>query len=103
MTDELTRDWFARQLNTQFQIERQGASTVTLDLVEASPLRISGGFQSFSIVFRGPADTFLPQATYTLHHDTIAPFELFIVPIGQDAHGFRYEAVFNLLHSEDMA
>jgi len=103
MLDELTRDMFARQLNTQFRVERQDAGAVTLDLVEASAVRSVPGSESFSIVFRGPADAFLPQAIYRMHHDEIGTFELFIVPIRQDAHGFYYEAVFNRMRQEGQA
>lgn len=99
MSNELTRDTFAQQLNTQFNLESSGG-TVALELVEASAVRLSGGFKSFSIVFRGPADVFLPQAIYPFHHDAIGAFDLFIVPIRQDAQGFYYEVVFNRMRQE---
>jgi len=103
MLDELTHDMFASQLNTQFRVERQDGGTVTLDLVEASEVRSMHGSESFSIVFRGPAGAFLPQGIYQFHHDEIGAFDLFIVPIRQDAHGFYYEAVFNRMRQEGQA
>jgi hypothetical protein len=103
MTDELTRDMFALQLNTQFRVERQDAGAVLLDLVEASAVRSVPGTESFSIVFRGPAGAFLPQAIYQFHHNELGAFDLFIVPICQDARGFYYEAVFNRIGQEGQA
>lgn len=87
MSDELTRDAFARQLDTQFRVERQDGGTVTLDLVEASEVRLMPGSESFSIVFRGP----------------LGAFDLFIVPIRRDDPGFYYQAVFNRMCQEGQA
>jgi len=103
MIDELTRDDFARQLNTPFGAELQDRGTIRLDLIEVSPVRSMGGSEAFSIVFRGPAGAFLPQASYQFRHDELGAFELFIVPIRQDAHGFYYEAIFNRLRQEGSA
>ena len=49
----------------------------------------------FSIVFRGPREPVLPQRIYTFRHEKLGSFELFIVPIGPDDEGMRYEAVFS--------
>jgi hypothetical protein len=103
MLNELTRDMFARQLNTQFRVELQDSGTITLDLVEASEVRLVTGSESFSIVFRGPLGAFLPQAIHRFNHDELGAFDLFIVPIRQDAHGFYYEAVFNRMRQEGQA
>jgi hypothetical protein len=54
----------------------------------------SGRRQPFSIVFRGPGDVLLPQRTYRMEHAEIGSFDLFIVPIGPDEEGLRYEAIF---------
>ena len=48
----------------------------------------------FALVFRGPAGDVLPQGTYHVEHDALGAFDLFLVPIGADADGVRYEAVF---------
>jgi hypothetical protein len=37
----------------------------------------------------------LPQRVYTLEHDSMGAFELFLVPVARDEKSFRYEAVFN--------
>jgi hypothetical protein len=50
---------------------------------------------SFSLYFRGPAEPFLPQATYAFENDTVGgPHHIFVVPTARDAEGYRYEAVF---------
>ena len=91
---------FARQLHSHFQVERHGASPVSLELVEAGDVVFSGPTETFSILFRGPPDVFLPQATYQLEHDSIGFFDLFTVPIRAEPDGTYYEAIFNRLRSE---
>jgi hypothetical protein len=102
MLDDLARETFVRQLNTQFQVETHGGS-LALELVEASDARSAPGYEAFSLVFRGPGDAFLRQAMYHFHHAAIGAFELFIVPIRQDAHSLYYEAVFNRPLKESQA
>jgi hypothetical protein len=50
--------------------------------------------RQFSLVFRGPAAPVLPQRTYVLAHAELGELQLFLVPIGADAEGMRYEAAF---------
>jgi hypothetical protein len=50
---------------------------------------------AFSALFRGPIRPVLPQRIYRLTNETLGTLELFLVPIGPDADGMRYEAVFN--------
>jgi hypothetical protein len=50
--------------------------------------------EQFSLVFREPSGVVLPQMIYRVEHDELGAFELFLVPIGPDAEGMRYEAVF---------
>lgn len=50
----------------------------------------------FTLYFRGPHQPALPQQMYVFEHPEIELTEpIFIVPIGQDASGRLYEAVFN--------
>ncbi len=48
---------------------------------------------SFRLEFVGPGEPVLPQATYSLTSGE-ATQDIFIVPVGRDAAGVRYEAVF---------
>jgi len=49
----------------------------------------------FSLVFRGPLSPVLPQRIWPLEHAALGRLEIFLVPIGPDPEGMRYEAVFN--------
>ena len=51
--------------------------------------------EPFVVVLRGPATPLLPQATYTISHPRLGPLDVFLVPVGVDAAGARYEAMFN--------
>lgn len=48
----------------------------------------------FSLIFHAAANAVIPQAIYRVENANMDPFELFLVPIGPDARGMRYEAVF---------
>jgi hypothetical protein len=48
----------------------------------------------FSVVFRGAMPPLLPQGSYQLSQPDVGEFELFLVPIGPDSEGMRYEAAF---------
>ena len=48
----------------------------------------------FSLQFRVPAPDRFEQKIYTLKHPVIEKFELFLVPIGREADGYRCEAIF---------
>lgn len=54
------------------------------------------GFRKpFALHFSSPRrDAYLPQRVYCLENAAAGVFEIFIVPLGPDAHGMRYEAIF---------
>lgn len=72
-----------------------GGEPISLELSAVNPIpgspRPGGGF---SLMFRGPRETPLPQATYRLT-GTSGVHDIFIVPVAADATGRVYEAVFN--------
>ena len=72
---------------------REGMSLALLDVYRPSGPP-SGGRQLFSLAFRGPRQPVLPQQVYTLTNETLGRLEIFLVPIGPDGAGLRYEAVF---------
>ena len=47
----------------------------------------------FSLLFHAPAGTDAPQQTFALRHAELGELELFMVPLGPDELGARYEAV----------
>jgi hypothetical protein len=100
MIENLTRESFLPHLNTAFQIG-PGSGVLTLELIEVSELRGSRHNEVFSLVFRGPTTTFVPQAMYRFTHPALDELALFIVPIGRDEEGLYYEAVFNRLRRKE--
>lgn len=98
MAAELTEAEFSKHLNTKF---RAGLDAEPIDLeltlVKGYTARPGDqeGLERFSVFFTGPAKPFLPQRTYSLSHDAMGTFDIFLVPIKPDGEGARYEAVFN--------
>ena len=95
MEASLTHEQFSKNINTKFQVQLDENTSVDLDLAEVSELKLHPKQEEFAVVFRGPLDKYLGQGGHLLTHDQMGEFELFIVPIRQDAQGFYYEAVFN--------
>jgi hypothetical protein len=89
---------FAPHLGETFRIQAEDSPWTEVTLIEATALgqdMASEGLRPpFSIVFRGSRDRVLPQRTYRVKHEAIGEFDLFLVPIGPDREGMRYEAVF---------
>lgn len=97
MLEKLTHESFAAELGSEFRLPIAGRGSLLLTLAEATALgsaRPGGPRSPFSLVFRGPPAPVLPQRTYRLEHDRLGALEIFIVPIGPDALGMRYEAIF---------
>jgi hypothetical protein len=95
--EEFSRDKFVKHLNGEFQIFITADKASTAELIEVTESRERFGGESFSIVFLAPADAPLEQQIYTVKHQEMGTFELFLVPVGRDDKGVKYEAVFNLL------
>jgi hypothetical protein len=89
-------DDFLGCLNQPFTLDLNG-STYPLELISVDRLVDSatvGERVAFSIVFRGDSEINLEQQIYRISQDTLGDMDLFIVPIGPDDKGMRYEAVF---------
>ena len=100
MLDQLTVATFAEQLGKTFRLEREDRPPLDLVLAEARNLSarsspLAARREPFSLLFRGPAAPILPQRIYALENETLGRLEIFLVPIGADADGVQYEAVFN--------
>jgi hypothetical protein len=48
----------------------------------------------FRILFIGNSTPILPQRIYRLVHEQMGTVDIFIVPLGPDERGMRYEAIF---------
>jgi hypothetical protein len=97
MAVQLTEAEFSKHVNTKFRVAVE--PPVELELTEVKGYLSKAGEQTgmerFSAFFRGPGDRYLQQKIYSLEHEQMGAFELFLVPVSQDQDGFRYEAVFN--------
>lgn len=97
MEASLTHEAFAQHVNTNFQVQIDENTSVQLDLIQVSELKLYPHQEEFALLFRGPTDMFLGQGGRYFSHEAMGQFELFIVPVRQDGQGFYYEAVFNRL------
>jgi hypothetical protein len=99
MSELPTAEDFSQHVGTKFGVrveaprplELELTSVKTYDPLPADERRL----ERFSLYFLGPPDMMLQQGTYPLVHPSIGEHLLFIVPIGRDDEGFRYEVVFN--------
>lgn len=96
MLEKLTAGDFEKHLNQTFVIHPSDVESIETQLVGVTDLGeiAPKGRRAFSLVFRGPREPALPQRIYAIGHETMGRMEIFIVPIGPDAEGMRYEAVF---------
>jgi len=96
MTNELSLALFSEHVEESFAFAHPALAGLSLQLVAVTALPDHGGpRQPFSITFRGPQAPLLPQRTYRLEHGTLGALDVFIVPVGREAGGVGYEAVFN--------
>lgn len=87
---------FAPHLGERFLLSGvDGPVPLTLAAVDALPASTGAGRdEPFALVFRGPRHP-VPQEIHRVEHPELGRFDLFLVPIGPDALGNRYEAVFS--------
>ena len=71
----------------------RGDDPVEVALILES-VEIHGDPRPFSLCFLGPGAAPLEQSMYPLAHESLGEADIFLVPIGADAEGRRYEAVF---------
>jgi hypothetical protein len=97
----ITFDMFEGRVGESFELSVADGPAMRTELVEAVETTEPGGTgpagqhrTQFSLVFRGPLEPALPQATYGLEHAELGHLDLFLVPIGPDGAGMRYQAVF---------
>jgi uncharacterized protein DUF6916 len=96
---------FAGRVGELFRVVIDDTTTLATRLIEVTPAppvpgtdggaTRAGRRAPFSLVFRSPPGATLPQRIYRLQHDRLGALDLFLVPIGPDEEGMRYEAVFS--------
>jgi len=98
MLENLTANSFSDFVNDTFTVYFDPSIPSDLELIEVSEINtssITDGREPFSIVFRGAMDCVWSQGIYKIAHQKLEEIQLFLVPIGPDEKGMRYEAVFN--------
>lgn len=100
MSDRLDVAEFQQRLGQEFRLDLGGGNELRLELATVRDLGRradpSGELSTYALVFRSPGERrHAPQGTYRLTHAGLGTLEIFLVPIGPDPVGMRYEAVFN--------
>ena len=95
---KISFEQFEPCLNQPFGITPEDHEPLSLELIVVEK---RGQFdpdfadrQAFSLIFRGPLEPALPQQIWPMEHDILGKLDIFLVPIGPDKKGMRYEAVF---------
>ena len=99
---ELTLERLRPFVGSTFEVALPEPWNLHFVLAEASPLAAMAAMAAppgairapFRLIFRGPASPIHPQSILPLEHETLGRIEIFLVPIGPDAAGMRYEAIF---------
>jgi hypothetical protein len=89
---------FRSYLNTVLNIRFEEGLTLPAELIGITELENINKLQRqpFSILFRtGQKDGFYSQAIYTIEHPLKGDLQIFLVPLGPDGRGMKYEAVFS--------
>jgi hypothetical protein len=102
MLDQFTQATFEPLVGKRFRLQVSAGTGVEVELIEALRLPAYPGRhgqpprrEPFTLTFRGPREIILPQRIYPLEQEALGTVEVFLVPIGPDDAGQRYEAVFN--------
>ena len=96
MLDQLTVDDFRPHVGSPFAVGDDGQDRL-LELTAAKESRAHAGAMraGFSLLFRGARASMLPQGVHRILHPTLGAMDIFLVPVGPDAQGMQYEAIFN--------
>ena len=95
MLDLLHYEDFVPHVNSTFTAQANNASTVELELLSVEEKSPSPRQEQFILTFRAPLTAPAQQQIFNLHHEQLGSGSMFLVPIGKDATGILYEAVFN--------
>ncbi len=98
MLEKLTIEDFKPYLNQSFPIQFTPEVTLPATLISATNWGSESDKyrQPFTLEFRtAQKNEYYLQGTFVLEHPTAGAFPIFMVPIGQDAQGMLYEAVFS--------
>jgi hypothetical protein len=95
MAEGFTLEMFAPHVGSKFLMHYGNSQTMELELASATDLGSSARHVQFSLIFLGPENAPIEQMIYPLDHPALGTMDLFLVPVGKDQDGVRYEAVIN--------
>ncbi len=91
----LTTATFAPLQGDRFRVVPGDSPEFDLELADVVDAGHEGARRrQFSLLFRGGPDPPLGQRIYRVEHDELGALDIFLVPLGPDGVGQRYEAVF---------
>jgi hypothetical protein len=96
--NEITVTDFKELLNKSFEILFDSESMLEAELIEVLELKNSQMInrEPFSLTFRtSQKNEYYQQGNYLIKYKNKLEMPLFMVPIGPDAKGMRYEAIFS--------
>jgi hypothetical protein len=91
---EATADDFLPHLGSSFAVTGTDQPPFELSLELVQTQGTAAGGRPFSLLFRGGPNPPVPQAIWRLDNVSLGSLDLFLVPLGPDTDGQRYEAVF---------
>ncbi|HEX8244881.1 MAG TPA: hypothetical protein VF541_15340 [Longimicrobium sp.] len=98
MSDPFTIEAFQPRVGELFRVIVDETKEMQTRLSEVTPWGHEEAARRernpFSLVFHAAPNAVIPQQIYRIENANMEPFECFLVPIGPDAAGMRYEAVF---------
>ena len=92
-----TKGEFSQQIDQTFRAIGPGGAEFDLQLVEFHDVLDTEAQETFSMIFRGPAEMPPAQTIYRLSNEELGEHDIFLVGVRQDASGTYFEAVFNRL------
>ncbi len=96
---ELVFETFKDRVGNVFTLDHESLPAVPLTLIEAtakpSHFVRPGMRLPFSLIFCDDGKQILPQSLYSLKNDELGTVTFFMVPVGRDARGVHYQALFN--------
>ena len=90
-------DSFAQHANTTFEVLfSDGAMPLTLIDIQPLANHAANTMRApFSLIFKSSIQHVLPQNTYRVRDPNRGEVDMFLVPLGRDAQGVTYQAVYN--------
>jgi hypothetical protein len=98
MSEIFTMETFLPRVGEVFHVVVNEQEELLMLLTEVAALADEGSSvrrrQPFALIFHAAPGSYVPQDTYRVENDAMEPFDCFIVPLGPDKAGARFEAIY---------